>query len=443
MEAEAVLREVDKVNTQLDVKPPEREDVTGSQGRMEQVIERVASGVGETIGFLAQSGILFVVFALIWVTFGAAMVWGHGTLDTAWEWIRDLPWIAQGAVWLLFLPVMLGVVDLADVMAADLAPVAGRGDRGLEPACLSQALEIAPPRGSGRDPSRLGRPWTPSPKRTGSGSKDAAAEILWEVIMKVTVGSKGLAGRIAGTGRPRLLLGGVAVGAGMVAYLAWRPRMLRWGATDDEAGEALPGDDATPHPVFQSTRAITIDAPPERVWPWIVQMGIERAGFYSHDWLERLLFHARYVEGRHSATRIHPELQDLQVGDLVPYGGGVFVPVQEIEPFRHLVHGEAWVLRPLPGGRTRLIVRYRGAGYIAPALTALAPDAPLPLRMIGAAAKHVPGVVSLARAIDYFVGDSLHHYMEVGMLEGVKSAPKAGSSPRRSDSPRLSRGPSR
>lgn len=53
-------------------------------------------------------------------------------------------------------------------------------------------------------------------------------------------------------------------------------------------------------------------------------MGIERAGFYSHDWVERLLsFGARYVEGGHSAMRIHPELQDLKVGDLVPYGAGV------------------------------------------------------------------------------------------------------------------------
>ncbi|HEX6315316.1 MAG TPA: hypothetical protein VFZ73_10680 [Gemmatimonadaceae bacterium] len=239
--------------------------------------------------------------------------------------------------------------------------------------------------------------------------------------MRMTLASKELAGRIAGSGRRRLFFGGVGVGAGVVAYLAWRPRMIRWGATADEAAEALPGDDRTPRPTVQSTRAITIDAPPEKVWPWIVQMGIERGGFYTHDWLERLLFHARYVEGRHSATRIHPELQDLKVGDLVPYGAGAFVPVQEIEPVRHLVHAEAWVLRPLDGGRTRLIVRYRGTGFIAPALTALAPDAPLPSRMIAAAAQHVPGVVALARAIDYFVADPLHHYMEVGMLEGIKA----------------------
>jgi hypothetical protein len=99
----------------------------------------------------------------------------------------------------------------------------------------------------------------------------------------------------------------------------------------------------------QSTRAITIDAPPERVWPWIVQMGIERAGFDSHDWVERLIVHARYAEGRQSAMRIHPELQGLRVGDLVPYGAGVYARVHALEPNRHLVHGEAWVLKLLPG----------------------------------------------------------------------------------------------
>jgi len=112
--------------------------------------------------------------------------------------------------------------------------------------------------------------------------------------------------------RSYLVLAGAGAAA-VVGYLAWRPRMLRWGATKQEAAEALPGDDRTPHPRVQSTRAITIDAPSEKVWPWIVQMGIERAGFYSHDWVERLLgrllsFDTRYVEGKHSATRIHPEL---------------------------------------------------------------------------------------------------------------------------------------
>lgn len=117
-------------------------------------------------------------------------------------------------------------------------------------------------------------------------------------------------------------LTGVALATQIVAYLLWRPRMLHWGATSEEASEPLPGDDRTPHPRVQSTRAVTIDAPPERVWPWLMQMGIGRAGFYSHDWVERLMCRARYVEGRHSATRIHPEVPPLQASDTVPTGGG-------------------------------------------------------------------------------------------------------------------------
>jgi hypothetical protein len=218
--------------------------------------------------------------------------------------------------------------------------------------------------------------------------------------------------------RKAYLWGGAAAAAAVLGYLGWRPRMLRWGATEEEAAEPLPGDERTPHPRVQSTRAITIDAPPEQVWPWIVQMGMGRAGFYTHEWVERPLG-GYYAEG-HSATHIHPEFQDLKVGDLVDYGGGNLVPVREIEPFKHLVHAEAWVLRPLPGDRTRLIVRYQGMGFIAPAANAIAPDAPLPSRALHFAMAHIPGAELGARGLDFFFADPLHHYMEVGMLKGIK-----------------------
>ena len=209
-----------------------------------------------------------------------------------------------------------------------------------------------------------------------------------------------------------------AVTAEVLAYLAWRPRMLRWGATEEEAIETLPGDERTPDPRVQSTRAITIDASPQQVWPWIVQMGMGRAGFYTHEWVERPLG-GHYAEG-HSATRIHPEFQDLKVGDVVDYGGGNLVPVDEIEPFSYLVHAEAFVLRALADGRTRLIVRYRGMGLIEPAVRSIAPDAPPLSRAAAFVVTHVPGVDLLARGFDLFVSDPLHHYMEVGMLKGIK-----------------------
>ena len=217
------------------------------------------------------------------------------------------------------------------------------------------------------------------------------------------------------------LLAGGALTAEVAAYLLWRPRMLRWGATADEASGPLPGDDRTPNPRVQSTRAVTIDAPPQQVWPWLLQMGIGRAGFYSHDWVERLMFHARYAEGRHSATRIHPELPPLQAGGTVPMGAGISATVSEVEPYRHLIAQETYVLRALPGNKTRLIARYRGAGFVSPAAHAIRPDAgPVP-RLIRFAVLRVPGVDPALRALDFFVADPLHHYMETGMLTGIKA----------------------
>ena len=79
------------------------------KGRMDGVIETLASGLGNGIGWMAEHGILFVVFAALWVAFGAALIWSQGSLDQAWATIRGLPLIVQLGVWLLFLPVMAGL----------------------------------------------------------------------------------------------------------------------------------------------------------------------------------------------------------------------------------------------------------------------------------------------------------------------------------------------
>ena len=222
-------------------------------------------------------------------------------------------------------------------------------------------------------------------------------------------------------GRSLYLVAGAAIAAEVVAFLLWRPRMLRWGATGEEASEPLPGDDHTPHPRLQSTHAVTIDAPPEQMWPWLMKMGIGRAGFYTHDWVERLMFRARYAEGRHSATRIHPEVPPLRVGDTVPMGAGAFATVSEVEQYRHLVAQETYVLRALMGNRTRLIARYRGMGFVSPAAHAIRPDAGRLPRLLRFAVLHVPGVDLALRGFDFFVSDPLHHYMETGMLTGIKA----------------------
>lgn len=79
------------------------------KGPMERVIEGTASGLGNGIGFLAESGVLFVIFAILWIAFGVGLIWSQGSIDAAWQAVRGLPLLAQLAVWLLFLPVMAGL----------------------------------------------------------------------------------------------------------------------------------------------------------------------------------------------------------------------------------------------------------------------------------------------------------------------------------------------
>lgn len=139
-----------------------------------------------------------------------------------------------------------------------------------------------------------------------------------------------------------------------------RHRHVRWGATDGEVAAAMPGDEIVPKSSFCATRAITIDAPPQAVWPWLTQVGFGRAGFYSYDLLDNL--------GRPSADRILPG-GDPAVGDWVPMSGRV----SETTAFRvaGVEHGRSllwvkphstwsWTLTPVAGGRaTRLVTRLK------------------------------------------------------------------------------------
>ena len=148
------------------------------------------------------------------------------------------------------------------------------------------------------------------------------------------------------------LASATALGSTVYGFVV-RPRISRWGATDEEVQRPLPGDEL-PSPYGYrpiSTRAITIDAPPEEIWPWLVQMGSGRAGFYTHEWVERLLF-ITYADG-HSATRLHPEWQELHVGDRVPYSRFNTVEVRMVDRPRCLIAGEWLVLEPLEGGTQR------------------------------------------------------------------------------------------
>lgn len=145
------------------------------------------------------------------------------------------------------------------------------------------------------------------------------------------------------------------------AYLGIvRPWQLRWGASDEEVSRSMPGDDLVDQPTFNATRAVTIAARPEHIWPWLLQIGINRAGWYSYDWLDNL--------GRPSATEIIPELQDLKTGDLIPISpnGQHGLRVWNFAPHEWMLwvddQGQTswlWLLDPVDGDTTRLITRVR------------------------------------------------------------------------------------
>ena len=121
----------------------------------------------------------------------------------------------------------------------------------------------------------------------------------------------------------------------VVAYMRFlRPWQLRWGATDAEVGRTMPGDEDVPHPTFNATRAVSVAATPEQIWPWLVQIGLGRAGWYSYDWLDNL--------GRHSAERILPEFQHLTIGDVIPLSpdGKQGQRVKAFEPNNWMLWGD-------------------------------------------------------------------------------------------------------
>ena len=129
-------------------------------------------------------------------------------------------------------------------------------------------------------------------------------------------------------------LGVCAVLVGGYTWLQWLGRTS--GSTRSERVAHRPGDDVVARPHMVTDHAITIDSPPGAVWPWLVQMGWHRAGWYTSRWVDRLLFPANEA----AADRIHPEWQNLAVGDHVPDGppgSECFFVVRELEPDHHLL----------------------------------------------------------------------------------------------------------
>ena len=183
--------------------------------------------------------------------------------------------------------------------------------------------------------------------------------------------------------------------AGAAGFYMLNRAAQRWGATDEEAQEQLPGDDIVLKPFVETTHAVTISAPPAAVWPWLVQAGYHRGGWYGDDLTESMFmkFFWRVIvpeeeraEFQPSATQILPEFQNLAVGDTVPDGppGTAYFTVRDMAAEKHLVlysdshlssfatrflkdtrlepYGEftwVFVLKSLGADKTRLILRDR------------------------------------------------------------------------------------
>ena len=161
----------------------------------------------------------------------------------------------------------------------------------------------------------------------------------------------------------------LALVAGAAYYVGGRAWMDRWGATGAEIGAALPGDELVPRPLDVTNRAVTIHAAPEVIYPWLVQMGAGKGGMYSYSGIETYMLNCPLV----NAESIHPEWQDLKVGDEVkmcPQAGPPPYLVAALEPNRAMILGhknpqgaweETWqfVISPQPDGTSRLMARSR------------------------------------------------------------------------------------
>jgi hypothetical protein len=165
--------------------------------------------------------------------------------------------------------------------------------------------------------------------------------------------------------RGRIVIGVAGLAASVATEQLYRRYLrswvLTWGATAEEASRRLPGDDLLVPADIVATRAIGIDAPPSAVWPWLVQMGPGRAGAYTYDWIENL-----FGLNMHSADRIVPEWQHLEVGEVLrSREGRPGMRVEVVEPERALSsRSEAgdwvWTFALAPdNGSTRLISRNR------------------------------------------------------------------------------------
>ena len=198
---------------------------------------------------------------------------------------------------------------------------------------------------------------------------------------------------------------GPIVGGALLGVTYWkllRPRMLNWGATPAETARSFPGDDLLPTPGAESTMAVDIAAPPDAVWPWLVQLGQEQGGFYSYEWAENLV-----GLGIHNADEVRPEWQELAVGDTVRLGRADRFPeaILEVASF---VPEESLVLRT-PDDPTWWVWSF-----------VLDPTDETTTRLLVRSRIHLPEN-PVVRVASLLILDPVSSLMTYGMLQGIRS----------------------
>jgi len=188
---------------------------------------------------------------------------------------------------------------------------------------------------------------------------------------------------------PRLPL---ALAAAAAAHLVAARRVRWWGSTPAERERALPGDELVPRAAVTSTRAISVGVPAAEVWPWLAQIGQDRAGFYSHRRLENLIG-CRMPD----TDRVHPEWQHRDVGEPLPIHPRMALPVARFEPGRAIVvhRWAALVVEPDGPDRCRVLVRNR--------------------------------VARGPWAVAHLLFEVPHAVMEIGMLRGIRRRAEAAA----------------
>ena len=161
----------------------------------------------------------------------------------------------------------------------------------------------------------------------------------------------------------------------LVVFSLLLPLAHRWGATPEEIQSYMPGDELLDQPLVDWTNAITIDAPPEKVWPWIIQIGENRGGYYSYTWIENAMSGEKSYT---NASTVHPEFQNPPIGETLISG---MLELQEVQQGQYMLAGSfdeefgwtwVWSISPAGEGQTRLVIRnhvqpFTGAGN--PAMT--------------------------------------------------------------------------